>query len=147
MGSAWQIWLIVAGCSFILEVMTVGFLVFWFGVAAIITAFLSFFITNTAAQIGIFVVLSTILIFFTRKLSNKLTKDDNTVTNSQTVVGKTGIVTKEIDVKNHKLGQVKVDSEVWSATCEDSKLESISVGTKVKVKEISGVKIIVTPEK
>jgi len=147
MGSAWQIWLIVAGFSFILEVITVGFLVFWFGVAAIITAFLSFFIPNTAAQIGIFVILSTILICFTRKLSNRLTKDDNTVTNSQTVVGKIGIVTKEIDVKNHKLGQVKVDSEVWSATCENTDLESIPVGTKVKIEEISGVKVIVTPEK
>ena len=38
---AWQIWLIVAGFSFILEIATVGFLVFWFGVAALIVCILS----------------------------------------------------------------------------------------------------------
>ena len=32
----WQIWLIVAGVCFVLEIATVGFLIFWFAVAALV---------------------------------------------------------------------------------------------------------------
>ena len=46
----WQIWLIISGVCFIAEIATVGFLVFWFGVAALITCLLSLFISNVIAQ-------------------------------------------------------------------------------------------------
>ena len=42
----WQIWLIISGVCFIAEIATVGFLIFWFGVAALITCLLSLFISN-----------------------------------------------------------------------------------------------------
>ena len=45
----WQIWLIISGVCFIAEIATVGFLVFWFGVAALITCLLSLFISNVIA--------------------------------------------------------------------------------------------------
>ena len=37
----WHIWLIIAGVCFIIEMMTVGFLVFWFGIGALLTMIVS----------------------------------------------------------------------------------------------------------
>ena len=142
---AWQIWLIVAGLSFILEAITVGFLVFWFGVAALITSLLSLFIPNIVAQAAIFILLSAIFILFTRKFADKITKKDNVKTNADTNLNKTGIVIKKIDSTNQKPGQVKIDSEVWTAISEDE--TDIAKDTKVKVSKIEGVKLVVTPIK
>ena len=38
----WQFWLIASGIFFIVEIITVGFLVFWLGIAALITMCVSF---------------------------------------------------------------------------------------------------------
>ena len=37
----WQIWLIIAGLFFIGEIITVGFLIFWFGIGALFPEFCS----------------------------------------------------------------------------------------------------------
>ena len=39
----WQVWLIIAGLFFIGEMITVGFLVFWFGVGALLAMITSLF--------------------------------------------------------------------------------------------------------
>lgn len=140
----WQIWLIVAGFSFILEIATVGFLVFWFGVAALITCLVSLFVPNIIAQTVIFIVLSVILILLTRPFAKKIGRKDNVVTNSNAIIGKEGIVIKEIDGKNGIIGQVKILGDTWSAICEDTNL-TIPVDSTVKVSKIDGVKLIVEP--
>ena len=89
----WQIWLIISGVCFIAEIATVGFLIFWFGVAALITCLLSLFISNVIAQTVIFVILSVILICLTRPFAEKMNKNDNIVTNSNAIIGKEGVVT------------------------------------------------------
>ena len=55
--ASWQIWLIIAGICFVIEIATVGFLVFWFAIAALITCILSLFIKNIIAQFVIFIIL------------------------------------------------------------------------------------------
>ena len=143
---AWQIWLIVAGISFVIEALTIGFLVFWFGIAALITAGISLFIPEIMwLQATIFIILSGVLIFFSRKFAKKINKNDNNITNSQSVIGQIGIVTKKIDVSNQIAGQVKVLSETWTAVCNEKDVETLPEGTKVKIKNIDGVKIVVTP--
>ena len=42
----WKIWLLFAGFFLILEIITSGFLVFWFAIGAIITMIFSLFIDN-----------------------------------------------------------------------------------------------------
>lgn len=140
---AWQIWLIIAGICFVIEILTVGFLVFWFAIAALITSILSLFITNIIAQITIFIILSVILILCTRSFAKKITKGDNTITNSYSVIGKEGIVSKEINMQKDKPGQVRVGSDVWTAICDDQNNTIIPVGTKVSILKIDGVKLIV----
>ena len=62
----WKIWLIISLFSFILEIATTGFLIFWFGVAGSIVTVLSLFISNIIVQFTIFIIISTILIIYTK---------------------------------------------------------------------------------
>ena len=137
----WQFWVILSGIFFIIEMATVGFLVFWFGIGALIAMVFSFFTSNIAIQTTVFVLSSTILLFFTRPFVDKLTKKDNEVqTNAYSIIGKKGIVTKDIIPIEGK-GQVRIGTEIWSAkSADDVKIEK---GIEIEVVEIDGVKAVV----
>ncbi len=139
----WIIWLIASGIFFVGEIITVGFLIFWLGVGALLAMIVSFFTDNIIIQTTIFVVSSIILIFATKPLANKLTKNDKNVsTNVYSLIGKKGIVTQDINIIEGK-GQVKVHGEIWSAICSGN--GTIKEGTEVEVKEVRGVKVLVEP--
>ena len=139
----WQIWLIVAGIFFIAEIITVGFLIFWLGIGAIIAMIVSLFTDNIIIQTSVFVISSTILIFATKPLVNKFTKNDKKVsTNVYSIIGKKGMVIEDINIIEGK-GQIKVDGEIWSAICNGN--NTIPSGTEVEVIEVRGVKVLVQP--
>ncbi len=142
---AWQIWLIVAGFSFILEIATVGFLVFWFGVAALIVCILSLFIPSLVAQFAIFIILSALLICLTRRFAEKITKKDTIVTNSNSIIGKKAIVKKDISSTSN--GQIKVNGDIWTAVLSEDFTDSIPEGSTVEIEKIDGVKAVVKPLK
>ncbi|MCI8761111.1 MAG: NfeD family protein [Clostridia bacterium] len=139
----WQIWLIIAGFCLIIEIMTVGFLIFWFAIGALLAMLTSLFTSNLIIQTSIFIGSSTILIFATKPFVQKfINNKDEIKTNVYSTVGKTGIVTKAIDsIESH--GQVKVNGETWSALGLNDM--NIPEGTQVEIKEIKGVKAIVAP--
>ena len=141
----WQFWLILAGIFFIIEMITVGFFVFWLGVAALITMVASFFTSNIIILTTIFVVCSTILIFATKPFVNKFVNKETTKTNVYSIVGKTGIVIEEINSIN-STGQIKVDGEIWSAQSSEDDI-NIPIDSEVKIVKIEGVKAIVKPIK
>ena len=139
----WKLWLIISGVFFIVEMCTVGFLVFWFAIGALIAMVSSFFIDSIVTQTAIFVISSTILLFATRPFVNKFAKTDNTKkTNAYSIEGKSGKVIKDIN-PIEGCGQVKIGGEVWSAKSFDD--TCISQGTEVIVEKIDGVKAIVKP--
>ena len=139
----WQIWLIIAGICLIIEIMTVGFLIFWFAIGALLAMVVSFFTNNVIIQTSVFVISSTILIFATKPFVKKFANNKNAIqTNVYSTVGKIGIVTKDID-SLQSLGQVKVGGEIWSAIGLDDM--NIPQRTEVEIKEIKGVKAIVAP--
>ena len=67
----WKLWLIIAGLFFIGEIATVGFLIFWFGIGALIAMVVSLFTTNIIIQTTVFLISSTILIFATKPFVRK----------------------------------------------------------------------------
>ncbi|MBQ9297421.1 MAG: NfeD family protein [Clostridia bacterium] len=140
----WQFWLIVAGVFLIGEIFTAGFLIFWLGIAAVLSMLVSIFTDNLIVQASVFVIASGLLIFFTKPFVDKyITKNQKSVkTNAFSVIGKKGIVTKEMS-STSKFGQVKVDEEIWTAVSEDSK--PIPEGTEIEVVKIDGVKLVVKP--
>lgn len=141
----WQVWIILAGIFIIFEmVIPTDFLIFWLGIAAGITSLCSAFVDNITIQIAIFVVSSVLLILCTKPFVKKFTKTtENVHTNAYSVIGKTGIVTSDIDPISGK-GQVKINNELWSAKTSDSSI--IKKDTIVTVTAIDGVKVIVSAE-
>ena len=136
----WQFWLIVAGIFFIGEVITVGFLIFWLGIGALLAMIVSLFTSNIIIKTAVFVLSSTVLIFATKPFVKKFVDVKTTNTNAFSIVGKKALVIKEIN-SVHSTGQIKINGEVWSAEAEDS--EPIPEGTEVEILNIKGVKAIV----
>ena len=140
----WQIWLIASGVFFIIEIFTVGFLVFWLGVAALLAMLISFLTDSIILQTTVFVISSGILIFATRALADKIIKKDTVPTNVYSIVGKRGIVIEDIDWATGK-GQIKSEGEIWSAKTREQ--INIPKGTEVEIESIDGVKVFVKPLK
>ena len=140
----WQIWLIASGIFFICEIITVGFLVFWLGVGALVAMLVSFFTSNIIVQMSVFVISSGLLIFATRPLVNKISKKDVVPTNVYSLIGKKAIVTEEINWVTGK-GLIKFEGEVWSAKSKEQ--VNIPVGSEVEIVSIEGVKAFVKPLK
>ncbi len=138
----WQVWLVISGVLFIAEIITVGFLVFWFAIGALFAMIVSIFTDNVIIQTSVFLISSTLLLFLTKPFVKKLCKEEKVQTNAYSVIGKIGIVTYDIDNKKGS-GQVKVGSESWSAiSCEDTPIYKDS---EIEVVEIKGVKLVVKP--
>lgn len=140
----WQIWLIASGVFFIIEIITVGFLMFWLAIASLITMVVSFFTSNIIIQTAVFVISSGILIFATKPFVDKLTKKDSVQTNVYSIIGKKAIVIEDIDW-NKGTGQIKVGGEVWSAKTNEQ--IDIPKDSEVEVVDIDGVKAFVKPLK
>lgn len=140
----WQIWLIASGIFFICEIITVGFLVFWLGVGALIAMLVSFFTSNIIVQMSVFVISSGLLIFATRPLVNKISRKDVVPTNVYSLIGKKAIVTEDIDWVTGK-GQIKFEGEIWSAKSKEQ--VNIPSGSEVEIISIEGVKAFVKPLK
>ena len=139
----WIFWLIAAGIFFIAEIATVGFLIFWLGIGAVLAMIVSFFTTNLVIQTITFVLSSIILIIFTKPILSKYINTKSPVlTNSYSLLNKRGIVVSDINGID-SIGQVKVNGDVWSAKCEDDII--IPKGTKVEILKIDGVKLIIKP--
>ncbi len=135
----WQVWLIIAGLFFIGEIITVGFLVFWFGVGALLAMITSFFTSNVIIQTTVFIISSTILLLVTKPFVKKFVDVKSTKTNAFSIIGKKALVIKEIN--SHSVGQIKINGEVWSAEAEND--ETITEGSEVEIVKINGVKTIV----
>ena len=141
----WQFWLIVAGIFLVAEMATVGFLVFWFSIGALLALITSLFTDNIIIQTTVFVISSGVLIFFTRPFVNKFAKSENKKeTNAFSIIGKTALVTEEI---NPLLGtgQIKIEGEVWSAKTINSSI--VPVDSQVEITAIEGVKAVIKPIK
>lgn len=137
----WAIWLIIAGIFFIGEIMTVGFLLFWFGFGSLVAMIVSFFTSNIIIQTSVFLVVSVLLLLITKPFVKKFVdKKPTVITNAYNIIGKKAIVLEDIDPIQSK-GLVKIGTETWSAESEAD--EKISKDTEVEVTAIKGVKAIV----
>lgn len=137
----WTWWLILAGVCFIIEIATEGFLVFWYGIGALISMGLSFFCDSLLVQIITFAISSTILVLCTRKFV-KIIEPKVVPTNVYSIIGKKAVVSCTINTVKGE-GQIKIDGDIWSAKTEDEDDEIILEGSTVEILRIDGVKTVV----
>lgn len=134
------VWLVILAVCVLIELATLGLTTIWFAggaLLALIAAAVSF---SIPIQIGIFVVASLVLLFFTRPIAEKHFNKSVAKTNVESVIGKQVIVTEKIDNINGQ-GTVKLDGQEWSARAVET--EEIEAGALAEVVEVSGVKLMV----
>lgn len=134
-------WLIVLAVLLLIEIFTLGLTTIWFAGGAMIAFFASLLGVNEVIQIVLFFTISLLLLFFTRPLALRYFNKQRTITNSESLIGKEAKVTETIDNDN-QVGTVIVNGLEWTARSSDNLV--IEQGTKVIIKEITGVKLIVT---
>ncbi len=139
--SAGVLWLIVAAVLAIIEALTMGLSTIWFAGGAVAAAIAAMLGCPFAGQFVIFLVVSILLLYFTRPLVKDKLKVGTTKTNADAMVGKTAVVTSEITAIMP--GQVKVGGMEWSAVSTDEELP-LAEGTTVTITGIEGVKLIVS---
>lgn len=138
-----MLWVIVFVVALILEAMTNGLISIWFAGGALLGMLAAAFGAPLPVQIVLFAITSVVLLIFTRPIAMKYFNKEVIKTNSESVVGKQGIVTAEI---NNILGagQVTVGGQEWSARSEKDD-QVIFVGSVVEIQAINGVKLVCRP--
>ena len=133
-------WLVVAATALVLELATVNLVSVWFvagGVAAFIAALLG---AELSVQVGVFVLVTAVLLIFTMPAARRLLQNSKQATNSDRIIGQEAVVTEEIsNIKG--TGQIKVLGSTWSASSEEGSISP--VGSRVSIIKISGVKAVV----
>ncbi len=139
------VWVILLVVFVVIEVLTMGLTTLWFAGGALVAGILAVLNLPSYVQIAAFIVVSLVLIFFTRPIAVRYFNTDRVKTNAESIVGKKAIVTGAID--NIKAtGQVTVGGMEWSARSVSDEI-SIPEGAIVNVVAISGVKLIVEQRK
>ncbi len=136
------VWGITAIVFVVLEIALTGILQIWFAIGALAAGIVAwFFPGNIIAQALTFLVVSGVLTAIFSAIFSE--KGDNPLVSSNpvyTILGKTALVTKQIDTANG-LGQITVNGDKWAAKAVDGGI--IPENTKVIVREIDGVKAVV----
>lgn len=138
------VWLILLIVCIVVELATMGLTTIWFAGGALIAAIASAFHAPLVLQVALFLVISIVLLFFTRPIAVKYFNKDRVRTNVESLIGRQAIVVSEIN-NLEGVGQVTVGGQEWSARSRDDEKE-VPVGTVVIVCAINGVKLIVEPK-
>ena len=134
-------WIAIVIVMAVVEALTLGLTTIWFAGGAAVAAIFAAMGAPLLVQVILFLVVSVLLLYFTRPIAVKAFNKTRTLTNSEGLVGKHAYVTEEID--NIKAtGKIKVDGMEWTArTKADGTV--ISAGALISVIAIEGVKAIV----
>lgn len=138
-------WLIVLVVMIALELVSMGLTTIWFAGGSLVAFVLALFDVPFLVQVIVALVVSLILLFFTRPIAVKYFNKDRVRTNVESMIGEQAIVISEIN-NLQGVGRVTIGGKEWSArTTVDG--VTVAVGAVVVVKEVSGVKLIVEERK
>ena len=135
-------WLIALAVFLVIEIITLGLTTIWFAGGSLIAFVASLFGVPIVVQIVLFFIVSFILLFFRRPLVEKHLNNNREKTNVNSMIGKEGKVTEEIDNFNQK-GTIIVNGLEWTARSIEDGI-TIPNGSKVIVKDVQGVRAIVS---
>ena len=133
------LWIIIGLVLAALEMVVPGFILIWFGVAALVTGLLAFVIKNAYWQIGIFVGLSAILILLARPISRRLSNRASEPVGATRLIGLETRVLRAISPPEY--GRVKALGEEWRAQCATA----VETGGTVKILRVEGTHLVVEP--
>lgn len=137
------LWIVILVAALLLEAATFALVSVWFvfgSIAALIAASLE---APIWLQFVLFILVTAVLLIFTRPLIKKLFPNKFTPTNSELSVGKSAVVIEEINTEQGK-GRVRLNGVDWIAISDSNDI--IPKDTVVTVVEVRGAKLSVKRE-
>ncbi|MDA3928307.1 MAG: NfeD family protein [Prolixibacteraceae bacterium] len=138
----WHIWLMAAILLFILEIFLPSFVVFNFGIGALIATGAAALGMNIQWQVFIFSLFTLASFFTVRPMLVKWAyqRSDKKETNMNAMIGRIGVVTEQI-APNQNTGRISVDGDDWKAQSVNQ--EIIELKTPVRVVKVESIVMIV----
>ena len=138
------IWLAILVVLVVIEIFTLGLTTIWFAGGALVAIVVAALGGPVWLQVLLAIIVSAVLLFFTRPVAVKYFNRDRERTNAESLVGRQAIVIGEINNLKGS-GQVTVNGMEWTArTIVDG--QTIEAGEVVIIRGINGVKLLVERE-
>ena len=137
-------WLILLIALVVVELATMGLTTIWFAAGSLVATVAAAVGAPLYLQIALFLIVSVLMLVFTRPVAVKYFNRDRVKTNVDSVIGRKGIVTGKID-NLQGCGQVTLNGQEWTARSL-SEGQTIQEGSVVVIREVRGVKLIVELE-
>ncbi len=138
----WHIWLIIALICFIMEIFIPSFVLFNFGIGAVIGSFAAGLNLSLEWQIVLFSSGTLMSFFLVRPAMKKFAykRTQGFKTNMEAMVGRQATVSEEISNENNR-GRVSLDGDIWQARSQNN--EIIAQGTLVEIVQLNSIILIV----
>lgn len=136
------VWGVLFAVTVIAEAVTLQLVSVWFAAGALVAFVMAAAGLPTVTQAIGFTLISVVLLCVTRPLIKKIQVKDVLPTNADAEVGKTAVVTEEINEKKNT-GRVKIGGVNWKARSETG--GNFPVGSVLVVRRISGTTAYVAP--
>ena len=137
-------WLVMLIACIVIEAVTMGLTTVWFAGGALLSMIIALIGGPLWLQAPVFLVVSIVLLIFTRPVAAKYFNKNRTKTNVDSIAGRQAIVTEKID-NLQGVGQIVTNGMEWTArSLDDSVIEE---GAVVTIEKIEGVKAIVKMKK
>ena len=133
-------WLSMVIIFTVIEVFTAGLTTIWFAIGSIPMIFISYLPIPFLYQVLLMLVISIVLLIFTRPFAVKKLNANKEKTNVEALIGKSALVTKKIT--KFEKGEVKIDGKIWTAKSVSD--EDFEEGTECLLQNIEGVTAIVS---
>lgn len=134
------LWLGLMIIFLIIELLTVGLTCIWLAGGSLAALLVSLTGANIVWQVLIFILVSFLLVVFTRPFAMKYINARHERTNVDELIGKLVKVTETVD-NYEQTGAATANGLDWTARSEDDR-ETIEKGSLARVVRISGVKLI-----
>lgn len=138
------VWFALTVVFIIMEAATVTMVSIWFVVGALAALIVSLLGGALWLQVGLFLVLSALLLWCLRPVVKKHFTPRLEKTNVDAVIGSVGRVTEQIRNVD-ACGHVKLGAMEWAARSTDG--TTIEEGTLVRVDRVEGVRVFVSIQK
>ena len=135
------IWLIALIVLVIIEIISQGLTTIWFAGGSLVALISTFCGANQFVQIAIFLVVSIILLIFTRPIAMLHFNKKVVPTNVETLPGEVCVITEAVDNIGAK-GKAELNGMEWTVRSASEGI-LIPEGARAKVLRVEGVKLIV----
>ena len=139
------LWLAAVVVLLVIEIATLGLTTIWFAGGALIAGIAAVVGAGRVVQFVLFLIVSLILLIFTRPLAVRYMNKGVPKTNVNSLIGEKAVVIQKIN-NLEQTGQVRINDIEWMARTSSDEV-TIPEQTVVTIEAVQGVKLIVKEEK